>query len=105
MQETDPSFSQAVTETERENLARCVHDLGQPLTAIKLLISRMEKSPDGHAALLPEVSALINEMQVEVRKLLNSLQPKPDDIHLPKAPATGRKTKATVPQVKNSRRV
>lgn len=70
-------------DAEKEVLARRVHDLlGQPLTALKFMMCRTAVSPEESRRLSEEASALINEMQVEVRRLLVSLQPASGDADL-----------------------
>lgn len=78
-----PFLAGTCDEMEREKLARSVHDLiGQPLTAVKLMLGRMANYPRENSHLLGEAGILISEMQVKVRELILSLQPSSNDIDL-----------------------
>lgn len=69
----------AVYEAERQRLAREVHDrIGQPLTALKIMVDRSLTSREKNSELLEEALALIMEMQTEVRKLCVSLESAPE---------------------------
>lgn len=71
-------------ETERQELARTLHDLiGQPLTVLKLTLEQIRISPDEKRShLISEASAVINETMAEVRKLLVSLRSNYNDLDL-----------------------
>lgn len=65
-------------ETARQKLAREIHDdIGQPLTAAKLIIERLRRSPDKHETLLEQVRDLISEAQVKAGSLCRELQEEP----------------------------
>ena len=60
--------------TEGEKLARRVHDsIGQPLTALKLIVERVVSSPEKYSSLLKETPPLITELQTEARQLQQTL--------------------------------
>jgi signal transduction histidine kinase len=70
-----PQLGSAGGTMDREQVARDIHDLiGQPLTALKLLLGRMALSPGANRAFLDEATVLIGETQVEVRRLIAKLQ-------------------------------
>jgi signal transduction histidine kinase len=63
------------TEVMRLELAREIHDeIGQPLTAAKLILERLRISPDNSVLLLEQVRSLINEAQVKAGSLCRELQ-------------------------------
>jgi signal transduction histidine kinase len=65
-------------ETARLKLAREIHDdIGQPLTAAKLIIERLRISPDNYETLLEQVRGLISEAQVKAGSLCRELQEEP----------------------------
>ncbi|MFH1031864.1 MAG: ATP-binding protein [Chloroflexota bacterium] len=60
--------------TEGEKLARRVHDsIGQPLTALKLIMERVATSPEKYSHLLKETQPLVTELQTEARQLQQTL--------------------------------
>jgi len=59
----------------KQKLAREIHDdIGQPLTAAKLLIERVRTSPPNSQSLIEEIRMLINEAQVKAVRLCVELQ-------------------------------
>ena len=59
----------------KQKLAREIHDdIGQPLTAAKLLIERVRTSPPNSQSLIEEIRMLINEAQVKAVRLCAELQ-------------------------------
>ena len=59
----------------KQKLAREIHDdIGQPLTAAKLLIERVRTSPPNSQSLIEEIRMLINEAQVKAVRLCFELQ-------------------------------
>ena len=62
-------------EKQKERLASQVHDkIGQPLTALKFIVGRLSKVYKDEP-LIGQTTVLIREVQVEVRKLSEDLQP------------------------------
>ena len=60
---------------DKKKLAREIHDdIGQPLTAAKLLIERLRASPQNSQSLIEEVRSLISEAQVKAVRLCLELQ-------------------------------
>ena len=60
---------------EREKIARDIHDLiGQPLTALKFMIARLDITSDKGVGILGEVRDIIDNLQVDVRKIITNLQ-------------------------------
>ena len=59
----------------KQKLAREIHDdIGQPLTAAKLIIERLRASPQNSQSLIEEVRSLISEAQVKAVRLCFELQ-------------------------------
>ncbi|OGN87919.1 MAG: hypothetical protein A2Z74_04325 [Chloroflexi bacterium RBG_13_46_9] len=60
---------------DKKKLAREIHDdIGQPLTAAKLIIERLRISPQNSQSLIEEVRSLISEAQVKAVRLCLELQ-------------------------------
>ena len=64
-----------VQDMDKKKLAREIHDdIGQPLTAAKLIIERLRASPQNSQSLIEEVRSLISEAQVKAVRLCFELQ-------------------------------
>ncbi len=64
-----------IPDIDKKKLAREIHDdIGQPLTAAKLIIERLRTSPQNSRSLIEEVRSLINEAQVKAVRLCVELQ-------------------------------
>ena len=73
-----------IPKSEREKLARDIHDLfGQPLTALKFMLDRLEITSGKKNDVLGEAQDLIGNMQADVRKIIVALQTE----ETPKKPA------------------
>jgi signal transduction histidine kinase len=64
---------------EKAQIALQIHDeIGQPLTAAKLIIERLRLSSKNSEPLLDEVRALVSEAQTKAARLCVELQPEND---------------------------
>ena len=69
------TFNRVKNTEIKQKLAREIHDdIGQPLTAAKLLIERLRTSPPNSQSLIEEIRMLINEAQVKAVRLCAELQ-------------------------------
>ena len=69
------TFSRVKNTDIKQKLAHEIHDdIGQPLTAAKLIIERLRTSPQDSQSLIEEVRSLISEAQVKAVRLCVELQ-------------------------------
>ncbi len=72
---TSPTFDRVKNKDIKQRLAQEIHDdIGQPLTAAKLIIERVRTSPQNSQSLIEEVRSLISEAQVKAVRLCAELQ-------------------------------